>query len=285
MKCRWSERAPRALFERNHAVPGTRALLCAVALSASGLFGCEQKPKAGLLPASSALAEAKPTSNSAQVFAIDRASSKVEFMMDAELEKISGRAPAALDGQLFVDFRDISKSSGLVKLDLDQLSIYQKKRAKAGGEFSPEVKNEKQNADMHTWFEIGSDAPPDARQQNRWVEFKIKRIEQPTANDLGAQAGAERSLSATIVGDFRLHGRVKERSAKVRITVHYEADQPQLLHVETVEPFQVALEEHDVRPRSAFSKLADKTLDALGAKVAKVALISVDFSARASGTK
>jgi hypothetical protein len=50
--------------------------------------------------------------------------------------------------------------------------------------------------------------------------------------------------------------------------------------VRTLEPLRIGLEEFDVRPREAFGKLAQKTLDALGTKVAKEAPLQVEFSAR-----
>lgn len=256
-----------------------RSQVCGLVLLVTLASACEQKPKAELAPTSSALAPAKPSTAAAQMFSVDRGSSKVEFTMDAELEKITGRAPNALEGELYVDFKDITKSSGLVKLDLDQLSIYQRKRGKGQAEFGEETRNDKQNADLRTWFEIASDAPPEVREKNRWTEFKISKITNPSVSDLSAQPGTERRATATIVGDFRLHGRVKERSAKVEITATYQGDQPLKLHIKTLEPLAVGLEEHDVRPRTAFSQLADKTLDALGTKVAKVAMVSLDFTA------
>jgi hypothetical protein len=250
------------------------------ALAAASSFACKEEPKPQLAPVSSALT-AQPATVAAQTFTVDSASSKLEFTMDAELEKISGRAPNSAQGELFVDLKDVTKSSGLIKVDLDQLSIYQQKRTKPGQDFSPEAKNEKQNADMRAWFEIAKDAPADVREQNRWAEFKIKRIAHTTLTDVSAKGGGDRSFVAAVVGDFRLHGRVAEKTVPVAITVHYEGDKPQSLRVVTTKPWPVGLEEHDVRPRSAFSKLADKTLDALGAKVAKVAQVTLDFNARA----
>ncbi|HMJ14031.1 MAG TPA: hypothetical protein VK524_21585 [Polyangiaceae bacterium] len=242
------------------------------------LTQCDEKPKDALAPAASALS--KPVApREAQVFVIDSGTSNTTFSMDSELEKISGRAPGALRGELFVNLHDLTKSSGLVQLDLDQLGIYQRKRDDTSGEFGTETKNDKQNADMRTWFEISQDTPADVRQGNRWAEFKLTELASPSLRDVSA-AQAEHKLTAQVKGDFRLHGRVKPRSARLEIRVVYAAERPQALHVRTLEPLLVGLEEHDVRPRSAFGKLADKTLDALGAKVAKVAQVSLEFTAR-----
>jgi len=251
-----------------------------VLLSFAALSGCDKKPSAGLAPSASAF-EAPKAQAGAGSFAIDTGSSKLSFTMDAELEKISGRAPGAVEGQIQVDPKDLSKSSGLVRVDLDKLSIYQQKREKGDQQFGTETKNEKQNKDMRTWFEIESDAPPDAREKNRWAEFRIGKIENASANALNTLSGAERKVTLNVSGDFRLHQRVAPKTVKLEATFKYEGDRPVAIAIKTLEPFAVDLAEHDVRPRSAFGTLADKTLEALGAKVAKRAMISLDFSAQA----
>ena len=252
--------------------------LLVLALASSG---CDEKPSAPLAPPASALAPVAPPVAGAQAFAIDGSSAKVDFAMDAELEKIFGRAPGALEGQLFVDLKDVTKSTGLVKLDLDKLSIYQKTRKKADQDFGEEIKSEKQNQDMKTWFEILPDAPSDIREKNRWVEFRIEKVTDASATDVSALSGAERKLTLTVSGDFRLHQRVSKKSAKLQAVFKYDGDKPRSVHITSVEAVSVGLEEHDVRPRKAFDTLADKTLEALGAKVAKVAMVSLDFNAAA----
>jgi hypothetical protein len=261
-----------------------RYISCSSSLAFAAVLlacGCEDKPAQPLAPTASALEAPKPPVAGAQAFVIDEASSKVDFTMDAELEKIFGRAPGALTGELFVDPKDVTKSTGLVKLDLDKLSIYQKKREKADQEFGEETKNEKQNKDMRTWFQIEADAPADQREKNRWVEFKIDRVENASAKDVTALPGAERKVTMTVSGDFRLHQRVTKKSAKVEVAFKYEGDKLQALQIKSLEPVDIGLEEHDVQPRSAFSKLADKGLDALGQKVAKIAKISLELGAKA----
>lgn len=254
-----------------------RVLVGVLALS---LAQCNEKPKAELAPAASALSKPRPASAAAQVFVVDTKSSVASFTMDAELEKIRGQASAAVFGELSVDLSDIAKSSGLIRLDLDRLAIYQRKRDDASGQFGKETRNDKQNSDMRTWFEISEDTPAEVREGNRWAEFKLTELAAPSQRDVRAGAAPEGKLTAHAKGDFRLHGRVKPRSAHVEIRVLYAGDRARELSVKTLEPLPVPLEEHDVRPRSAFGKLADKTLDALGAKVSKVALVSLEFTAR-----
>jgi hypothetical protein len=255
--------------------------LAAFALLATALAGCEEKPSTPLAPPASALAPAKPAAPGAHGFAVAQGSTKVDFTMDAELEKIFGRAPGGLEGELYVDLKDVTKSTGLVKVDLDKLSIFQKTRKQADQEFGEETRNEKQNQDMRTWFEIQPDAPADIREKNRWVEFKIEKVTDASASDVTALSGAERKVTLTVSGDFRLHQRVSKRSAKLQAVFKFDGDKPRSVHITTVEPFAVGLQEHDVRPRKAFDTLADKTLDALGAKVAKIAMVSLEFDAGA----
>jgi hypothetical protein len=245
---------------------------------AAGVLACGKSETKNLAPAASTLSSATPATT-AKVFVIDPAKSGMEFMMDAELEKISGRAPGAAQGELFVDVKDLSQSSGLVKLDLDRLSIYKKVREDAASEFGEEAKNEKQNKDMRNWFQIGEDAPAGERDKFRWVEFKIDKVE-ASPNDVKSLSGAKRRVTASVSGDFRLHGRVTKKTIKAELEFSFDGDEPTAVEIKSTEPFDVGLEEHDVRPRKSFAELADATLEAMGKKVAKVAKISVTASAR-----
>ena len=245
------------------------------------VFGaCRDKKPENLAPAASALAPVAPAAGKSQAFAIDANGSQVRFLMEAPIEKISGDAPGSVDGELFVDADDLTKSSGLVRVDLEKLSIYQQKRDDEKGQFSERTKNETQNKHARTWLEISEDTPEDVRKQNRFVEFRISELGQPSAANLSALSGAERTVTATAVGDFRLHGRKNQKRVKVELRFGYAGDKLQTLAVRTLEPLQIGLEEYDVRPREAFGKLAQKALDALGTKVAKEAPIQVEFSAR-----
>lgn len=243
--------------------------------------GCRDKQPDNLAPASSALAAVPPPPAAvAARLTIDSESSKVTFLMQAPIEKISGDAPGSLSGELFVNPAELGKSSGLVKVDLDRLSLYQEKREDEKSSFSERSKNETQNKHARTWLEISSDTPDDVRAANRYAEYRITRLDSPSVADVQALGGTERKLTATAVGDFRLHGRKAEKSVKLELSFSYQGDKLTALHVRTLEPLKIGLEEFDVRPREAFGKLAQKTLNALGSKVAEVAPIEIDFSAK-----
>jgi hypothetical protein len=97
--------------------------------------------------------------------------------------------------------------------------------------------------------------------------------------------GAERTLSATAAGDFRLHGRKQAKSVKVELTVSYRGDKPQSVHVKTTEPLNVGLEEFEVNPRDDAGKFVKSLTEALSSnlkgKVAQQAPLVLDFVANA----
>jgi hypothetical protein len=118
------------------------------------------------------------------------------------------------------------------------------------------------------------------REANRFVEFSIRKIEDASASNVLALAGPERTLTATVVGDLRLHGRKKEQRAKIEVAFQLAGDKAESVKVRTIEPLTVGLEEYDVHPREAFGKLAQKTLSALGSKVAKAAPVQLELTLR-----
>jgi hypothetical protein len=244
------------------------------------LVACQDKKPEHLAPAASALTQTAPAAAQSVVFVVDSASSKTAFLMEAPIEKISGDAPAALEGELFVPLDDLSKATGLVKVDLQKLTLYQQKREDDKSEFGERKKNDLQNQHARTWLEISDDAPEAVREANRRAEFRITRVEAASVTNVQALSGADRKLTADVVGDFRLHGRKAEKRVKVELSFHYTGDKADSVNVRTLAPLQIGLEEFDVRPREAFGKLAQRTLSALGSKVAQVAPIQLEFSAR-----
>jgi polyisoprenoid-binding protein YceI len=236
------------------------SLALVLALAAAGCSKPEEKKE--LAPESAELKEDKPTS-AAKAYEVSTADSQVTFLMDAELEKIFGRAPKSTSGTLNVDLMDITKTSGLVKIDLLELSIFQKKRGSGDEEFGEETKNDRQNSDMRTWLQIEGDGEKEGN-----------------AN-LAAQKGKSRKLDISVSGTLRLHGRTTEHTFPAEADFTFEGERALGVVVKSKEALQVGLDKHDVRPRSAFNVLADKTLDALGSKVSKIAQISLEISATA----
>src|SRR5262249_38264051 len=111
-------------------------LVCAALLSTA--LGCNKDKAAEqkLAPTASALEAAMPKAPTAQPFAVDPASSSFKFLMDSPLEKIDGDAPKSIQGDLYIDPADLSKSTALIKADLNLLTLYQQKRGDDKGEYS-----------------------------------------------------------------------------------------------------------------------------------------------------
>lgn len=253
-----------------------------VLVVAFAIVGCDKKSNANLAPSATALSA--PTAPAgATPLAIDAAGSKVTFLMNAPIEKIFGESADSAKGDVFVNVKDVSKTTALIKVDLDKLVLFQQKREDEKGEFSEKTKSDKQNEHARNWLEIGADAPADVREKNRWAEFKIDKLENASTTDLTTLTGAERKVTATAVGDFRLHGRKAVKSAKIEATFKFEGDKLTAVTVKSIDPVNIGLDEFDVRPREAFGKLAQGTLDTLGSKVAKEAPILIEFTAKSGG--
>ncbi len=261
-------------------------MLGALCVSAA-LSGCKDKPTVTLAPTASAL-QAAPAAASAAQFTVDPASSKVTFLMDSPLEKIDGDASGGMQGDLFVDLSDISKSSALVKVDLQKLVLYQQKRGDEKAGYGTRAKSDLQNQHARNWLQIAPVAGETTAEQaeaNRWVEFKIDKLDGATLTNVAGATGAERKLTATASGDFRLHGRKLTKSAKLEITVNYQADKAQSIHVKTLEPLNIGLEEFEVNPRDDAGKFVKSVTEALSSnlkgKVAQNAPLDLEFTANA----
>ncbi len=222
-----------------------------------------------------------PKSGGARRFAIEPASSKLGFAMEAPIEKIRGRVPApAMTGEIFVDPTDLARTTGLVHVDLRELELFQQTSTDDGKTFGAETRNDTQNQHARDWLEIGADAPPDQLQKNALIEFSLLSIKDLSATDLTKMSGTERKVTFTAVGDFLLHQRKASKSVALEATFTWEGDHPTSVTVKSREPLSIGLDEYDVRPRTGFSKLAAKTLEALAPKVAKSAEVDLEFTAK-----
>lgn len=261
----------------------------AVVLSAA--LGCSKdKPveEQKLAPTASALEAAMPKAAGALAFGIDTSTSTFAFLMDSPLEKIDGEAPQSVQGELFVDPTDLTKSTALIKADLKKLTLYQQKRADEQGEYGARKKSDTQNEHAQDWLQLREkDGEVTAAQAeaNRWAELKILKLERASATDVTKLTGPERKVTATVSGDFRLHGRKATKSAKVELTFKYAADKLESIEVRTLEPFKVTLEEFEIHPRDAAGKFVKKVSEAISSnlkgKISPDAPVSVSFVAKA----
>src|SRR5688572_28635415 len=134
-----------------------------------------------------------PPAPSTVHLAIDGTSGKLGFDMEAPIEKIRGKVPAsALSGEVWIDPSDLTKSRGLVRVDLRDLELFQRTVPKGGKEFGDEVKDDTQNQHARDWLEISADTPPEELAKNSIIEFALTRVADASATDLTQMTGPER---------------------------------------------------------------------------------------------
>jgi hypothetical protein len=253
--------------------------MLALALAATSAAGCDDKPATPLAPTSTALQATKPATAGAKKFTVDKASSKVDFTMEAPQEKIRGRVPGATEGELQIDPTDLTKATGLLTVDISGIEVYQTKMDDDAGKFGEETKSDLQNTHVRNWLEIAGDVPEDVRKKNSRVEFALRSVDSASQKDVSKMTGPERKVTIKATGDFLLHGRKTQKTAELEVTFRYDGDTPKSISVKSVKPFVVGLDEHDVKPREKWGVLAQKTLAILSPKVAKDAEVSVDLTA------
>jgi hypothetical protein len=75
---------------------------------------------------------------------------------------------------------DLTKSTGLVKIDLDKLVLTQQKRVNEMDPYGDPKQNEKQNEHARAWLEIDKGAPPTS--VSRTVGWSSRSIRLPTCD-------------------------------------------------------------------------------------------------------
>jgi hypothetical protein len=263
-------------------------LVCAAVLCSTLACNKEKPAEQKLAPTASALEAAMPKAASATAFEVDASTSSFKFLMDSSLEKIDGDAPKSITGDLYIDPTDLTKSTALIRADLKQLTLYQQKRGDDKGDYGERKKSDLQNEHARGWLQIDvKDGEVTAAQaeMNRWAEIKILKLDDLSATDVTKLTGPERKVTATVSGDFRLHGRKATKSAKVELNFKYTGDKLDSVEVKTLDAFVIPLEEFEVHPRDAAGKLVKSLSDALASnlkgKVAKDAPVVVNFVAKA----
>ncbi|MCH2108342.1 MAG: YceI family protein [Polyangiaceae bacterium] len=248
------------------------------------LNGCSKTKPEKLAPEGKMLQEELKKEQEAIPLQIDSQASQVSFQMNAALEKITGRAPLSVAGTLYVDAKDLAKSTALARVDLKKLTIYQEKRSSEEEDYGELKKSDLQNEHMRTWLQISEDGPSEEVEKNRYLEFQIHSLKDLSAKSLQGLKGTTTKVSATAQATLRLHGRITNHEVPLLLSFQYENGVLTGLKAENEKPLPVSLAQHDVHPRKAFGILAEKTLSALGAKVAKTADVEFDIVAKV-GTK
>jgi polyisoprenoid-binding protein YceI len=195
------------------------------------------------------------------------------FLIDAPLEKIKGRS-TKVRGNLDVDPADLKTGKGQIEVDLDDLKTET---------FGDADKDTTQTGHAKNWLEIGSDVEPKRRDENRWVRFTIKAIDDANPTKLAAAEAknGQRSVTVQATGDLWLHGVSLSKKVNVALTLEGPPEAPTSIRIVTSQPLKVSLKEHDVKPRDLAGKFLSGALETIGQKIDDTAQVSLDLTAKA----
>jgi hypothetical protein len=249
---------------------------------ALALAGCDSKKASGSTgPAGSAveLAPSVGASDKAAKFVVDPTST-TSIDMPAPSEHIKADTSVAA-GTIDVDPTNLASTRGQVKIDLTSLKTHT---------FGNE-KDATQTEHALTWLEVaGPELTPDQIEGSRWAVFAIRSVDDLSATDLSKVAPTKdgtddvRTVTLAAHGDFLLHGHKVPKDASLEVKLHSPAGaspeaKPTRIDILSKVPFRVVLADHDVKPRDAEGKLAQRAFNLLGTKVAETADVSLQIHA------
>ncbi len=245
------------------------------------LFACSKKdPPVNLAASASAVSAAAPPASAMVVTYDIDPKSKTSVDMAGLKEEIKADTDAA-GGQLQIDLGNLANTRGEVKVDLTTLTMHT---------FADDQdKNDTQTRHARNWLEVGDIADAKTKAANQYVVFAIQSVDGLSATDLSkvppkSESGEDiRTVTATVHGDFLLHGHKVQKDVPVEARFHYAAgstptSKPTKVDVRSKKPMEVTLAEHDVKPRDNIGKLTAWTTS-LVAKVAKTADVTLDLHA------
>jgi polyisoprenoid-binding protein YceI len=267
----------RALLGHHLALPPVRAAgLFGVALLATMGTACskdEPSPARTAPPAASAPAQSAAAAPAAGQRRFEVASGTATFLIDAPLEKIKGRS-SKIRGTLDVDPANLKTGKGQIEVDLQDLKTET---------FGDAEKDTSQTGHALNWLEIGSDVDPKRREENRWVRFTIKAIDDANPTKLAAAEvkNGQRAVTVQATGDLWLHGATSSKKVDVALTLDGPPEAPTSLRIVTSQPLKVSLKEHDVKPRDLAGKFLSGALEKIGQKIDDNVQISLDVTAKA----
>lgn len=186
----------------------------------------------------------------------------MSFVMDAPLEKIKG-ASSSGTGVVGVDDADLKSVKGTIHSDLSKITLHT---------FADETKNANQTHHMYNWFEIGGQV--DKKQREKFTTAELK-IDGAIVVEVPERPIEDKAATYNIKADatFTLHG----ISKKIPIEL-VAVKTPTGYSVKTAKALAIRLADFDVRPRDIAGKLMQITLESLGQKVAKDALVSIEMT-------
>jgi polyisoprenoid-binding protein YceI len=267
----------RAQLNHRRPLPLKRAavLLGVISLATMGTACSKEEPSAARTapPAASAAPATAAAPPAAGRRRFEVATGTATFLIDAPLEKIKGRS-TKVRGTLDVDPTDLKTGKGQIDVDLDDLKTET---------FGDAEKDTSQSGHAKNWLEIGSDVEAKRREENRWVRFTIKAIDDANPTKLAAAEAkdGQRSVTVQATGDLWLHGVASSKKVNVALTLDGPPEAPTSVRIVTSQPLKVSLKEHDVKPRDLAGKFLSGALEKIGQKIDDTVQISLDLTAKA----
>ena len=271
----------RTLLGNHRALQPWRAtILFGIALSATMGTACSKDEPSASRTAPAAASAAPPAAPAAAPAApaagqrrFEIAEGTATFLIDAPLEKIKGRS-TKVRGTLDVDPSNLKTGTGQIEVDLADLKTET---------FGDAEKDTSQTGHAKNWLEIGSDVDPKRREENRWVRFTIKAIDDANPTKLAAAEAknGQRAVTVQATGDLSLHGATSSKKVNVALTLDGPAEAPTTLRIVTSQPLKLSLKEHDVKPRDLAGKFLSGALEKIGQKIDDTVQISLDLTAKA----
>jgi hypothetical protein len=230
--------------------------------------------------------------------------SRVRMALHAREAKLAGEI-TTITGQLDVDLLDLTRTQGRVRVDVASILITLSDQPTPSREATTQARN---------WLDLGSSKPEAEREQNRWAEFVIAHISEPSARaahqgkrvtraslppatsdpaqrpeaaaaDGGSPATSEvREVRFSARGDLSLHNYRVEQTVLMRARFYYPkpatvGSKPTRIMLETRKPLRLALAAYDVKPRDAAGTFVSRDLNLLGKTVAREARTSLSLIA------
>lgn len=262
-----------------------RSALPALALASLLVLGaaaCKTKKAA---PSASATAAGGPTplpKVSPKKYAVDTNESQVTFTMTAPLEKIRGRAAAAMTGELSFDPIDVTQTTGAFAVDLDKLELFRSPKGEKG--FEEEEKSLQQNEHARAWLGLGDGVDEAQRKKNARAEYRITSILSASLRDVTRLTGALRTVQIKAEGTLTLHGKSTEKVAtQLEATFKFEGDKITAVTLKTKLPIPIALVEYGIQPGDLSSWVQEMGFAQLSDRLAKDAPVELTISLKPEG--
>ncbi len=248
------------------------------------LLACDKSSSSGsveLAPSASALAPsvAAPASMALKLKVDPKGHTEID--MPGPNEHIKAETSASM-GNIDLDLMNIPATRGEIKVDLQSLTLKT---------FDDAKKNKDQTEHAQTWLEAAPKLKTEIVEPNRYAVFAIRSVDNASIVDLtkaplapGKDGKMEKKLTATVKGEFLVHGRKKDKAVDVDITFVYPAgakpaDKPESMVIKAKAPLVVTLDEHDIKPRDNVGSIAKEAFKLLGTKVADTASVTFEFTA------